>query len=42
MMKLWKKALLLSVGLAVVAYEELKKSTDRLVKEARQAAQRAT
>ncbi len=41
MMKLWKKGFLLSVGLAVVAYEELRKSTGRWVKEARRAAQRA-
>ncbi len=41
MMKLWKRAILVSAGLVAVAYEEFKKSADRAMKQARQATQRA-
>jgi hypothetical protein len=40
MLKLWKRAILISVGVAALAYEELKKSADRMLKETRQAARR--
>ncbi len=39
MLKVWKKSFLISVGVAILAYEGLKKAADQRLKEARQARQ---